>query len=201
MHRMAMAELERALAGLASSSSSSPHASAAAGMVLFKLFVVYREAQRVFMLKDATSRYSEWPYLQVSGVCMLVQRCVLCSMYCAVVWCVHLQAVHLSVCMPVQQLVQKQRSMHCACRRTCWSSWRRACLPAPSWSCTGACCAPTACCSREACGWAQRFLLSGDERRLPPGRLPAPRVTLRPPRLVDCTSKAPPSSASCPPAW
>lgn len=105
-----MAELERALAGLASCSSGSAGASAAAGMVLFKLFVVFREAQRVFVLKDATSRYSEWPYLQVSAARAHVSAvCVLAGQQqqqqhqhggCAALWC---HRVHLS-CMQADLL-------------------------------------------------------------------------------------------------
>jgi hypothetical protein len=43
---------------------------AAEGLVLHKLQRVFREARAVYRLKDSSSRFSEWPHLQVrqSGV-------------------------------------------------------------------------------------------------------------------------------------
>jgi hypothetical protein len=43
---------------------------AAEGLVLHKLQRVFREARAVYRLKDSSSRYSEWPHLQVR--CSLV---------------------------------------------------------------------------------------------------------------------------------
>jgi hypothetical protein len=87
-----MAELERALAALAAAehaeaatpaaapsaasaaagcimvpgSACAAAAAAAEGMVLYKLFKVYQEAQGLFRMKDKISRFSEWPQLQVT---------------------------------------------------------------------------------------------------------------------------------------
>jgi hypothetical protein len=80
-----MAELERALAALEAVSSSPDAAAAAAGhaagttaavaaaqgMVLYKLFKVYREAQALYRLKDSSSRYSDWPHMSADLVSMV----------------------------------------------------------------------------------------------------------------------------------
>lgn len=81
-----MAELERALAALAAVSGDGTAASAgtatsqsqeqqqqraaAEGRVLFKLYVVYCEAQAVYRLKDASSKFSDWPSLSADLVCL-----------------------------------------------------------------------------------------------------------------------------------
>lgn len=44
--------------------------SAAEGMVLYKLFKVYREAQALYHLKDSSSRYSDWPHMRADLLSM-----------------------------------------------------------------------------------------------------------------------------------
>lgn len=75
-----MAELERALAALDALQTSSTVAAAPAatqqsiaaaeGMVLYKLFKVYREAQGLYRLKDSSSKYSDWPHMSADLVSM-----------------------------------------------------------------------------------------------------------------------------------
>lgn len=102
--RLAMAELERALAGLAALQSSQAAAgspavgsqaalaaaqrlgaaasgegdqkaastlAAAEGMVLYKLYKVYREVQALYRLKDSSSKYSDWPHLSADLLSMV----------------------------------------------------------------------------------------------------------------------------------
>jgi len=93
-----MAELERALAALAALQSSQAAGSQAAlstaqhlgagvsgeggqkaasalaaaeGMVLYKLYKVYREMQALYRLKDSSSRYSDWPHLSADLLSMV----------------------------------------------------------------------------------------------------------------------------------
>jgi hypothetical protein len=81
-----MAELERALAALAvlqtphstadataaAAAAAKPSSLAAAeGMVLYKLFKVYREAQALYRLKDSSSRYSDWPHMSADLLSMV----------------------------------------------------------------------------------------------------------------------------------
>jgi hypothetical protein len=85
-----MAELERALAALAAVSSTAAGGAgapperrqqeqqqqqqqqvcAAQGIALYKLYKVYREAQAVYRLKDATSRFSDFPHLAADLVAL-----------------------------------------------------------------------------------------------------------------------------------
>lgn len=86
--RLAMAELERALSALnalehvggsstlavrsaAAAAGTGQPAAAAEGMVLYKLYKVYREAQGLYRLKDSTSRYSDWPHLSADLLAMV----------------------------------------------------------------------------------------------------------------------------------
>lgn len=79
-----MAELERALAALAALQTPPSTADAAVvpagkpstvaaaeGMVLYKLFKVYREAQALYRLKDSSSRYSDWPHMSADLLSMV----------------------------------------------------------------------------------------------------------------------------------
>jgi hypothetical protein len=80
-----MAELERALAALsalqtppgtadtaAAEEADEPSTLAAAeGMVLYRLFKVYKEAQALYRLKDSSSRYSDWPHMSADLLSMV----------------------------------------------------------------------------------------------------------------------------------
>lgn len=77
-----MAELERALAALAAAEQThlqeprlqgaAPNGVARAeGVVLYKLFKVYREAQALYRLKDSNSRYSDWPHMSADLLSMV----------------------------------------------------------------------------------------------------------------------------------
>lgn len=58
------------------SRSTSPACAAAEGLALYKVFRVYRDAQVVYRLKDRSSKYSEWPHLQVCCNTVLHMACV-----------------------------------------------------------------------------------------------------------------------------
>lgn len=56
---------------LSSQQQQQQQVAAAEGMVLYKLFKVYREAQALYRLKDSTSRYSDWPHMSADLLSMV----------------------------------------------------------------------------------------------------------------------------------